>query len=191
VLDSGLIVNKLSKIIGLTPREINADLSRRMGRVARTMQSEEGRSAGAGPVDWGEGVVAAAQREVLEVLVNEPGLYHDHRDEIAESLFSVPVLRQVAVVLLDALRADGDFSFSALLARIESVSLAESVVELQVAGEQKGNYVSRLTDALRVLRRHSEGFPMIEVNRQKNATGCVAEPDGSGSRENRHSLGLS
>ncbi len=191
VLDSGLIVNKLSKIIGLTPRQINADLSRRMGRVSRTTTSDADDSQSAAPVDWGDGLHAAAQREVLEVLVNEPGLFREHDREISESLFRVPVLRQVAVVLLDALRSDGGFSFSGLLARIESVSLAEAMVELQVAGERKGNYVSRLTDALKALQPHPKGFQTIEVSREKNESGDMVGLDGSRLRENRHSLGLS
>ena len=44
VLDSGLIVNRLSKIIGLTAREINADLSKRMERAARATPSGNERS---------------------------------------------------------------------------------------------------------------------------------------------------
>ncbi len=191
VLDSGLIVNKVSRIIGLTPREINADLSRRMGRVARTMKSDAGGSEGAAPVDWGDGLDAAAQREVLEVLVNDPGLFRDHDGEISESLFRVPILRHVGVVLLDALRSDGDFSLSGLLARIESVSLAEALVELQAAGEKKGNYAPRLTGALAVLRRHPRDSQTIEVAREKDEAGDVERAGEFHSRRNPHSLGIS
>lgn len=191
VLDSGLIVNKLSKIIGLTPREINADLSRRMGRVARTTQSDEGRRGGDEPTDWGEGVHAAAQREVLEVLLNEPGLFRRCRNELSESLFNVPALQQVAVVLLDALRSDSDFGFSSLLARIESVSLAERMVALQTAGEQKGNYVARLADAVNVLRRQRKGFQTIGIDPEKKRVGDVMDAAEARSQENRHSLGIS
>ena len=112
VLDSGLIVNKLSKIIGLTPREINADLSRRMGRVSKTMKSDGDRRNEVEPIDWGQGLYAAAQREVLEVLLNEPALFQGRQEEICVSLFNVPILRQIAEVLLDALRSDDGFSLS-------------------------------------------------------------------------------
>lgn len=190
MLDSGLIVNKLSKIIGLTPREINAELSRRMGRVSRTMQSEDDRREATEATDWGRGLHAAAQREVLEVLVNEPELFGDHRDEISESLFDVPVLRQMAGVLLDALRSEGDFSFSAMLARVESVSVAKGLVELQSVGEEKGNYASRLADAIEVLRRYQKRSETIGSGHERKGAHSIAELDDFEARPNPHSLGL-
>ncbi len=190
MLDSGLIVNKLSKIIGLTPREINADLSRRMGRVSRTMQSEDDRREGTEATDWGRGLHAAAQREVLEVLVNEPELFGDHRDEISESLFDVPVLRQMAGVLLDALRSEDDFSFSAMLARVESVSVAKGLVELQSVGEEKGNYASRLADAIEVLRRYQKRSETIGSGHERKGAHSIPELDDFEARPNPHSLGL-
>lgn len=190
VLDSGLIVNKLSKIIGLTPREINADLSRRMGRVSKTMKSDGDRRNEAEPIDWGRGLHAAAQREVLEVLLNEPALFDGRQEEISASLFNVPILRQIAEVLLDAMRSDDGFSLPGLLARIESVSLAEGLVALQAAGEQKGNYASRLADAVSVLRRYRKDSQTIGLDHEGNEVRGVAEADGSGARQNPHSLGL-
>ncbi len=190
VLESGLIVNKLSKIIGLTPREINADLSRRMGRVSKTMKSDGDRRDGAEPIDWGRGLHAAAQREVLEVLLNEPALFHDRQEEISESLFSVPILRQVAGVLLDALRSEDDFSLPGLLARIESVSLAEGLVALQAAGEEKGNYASRLADAVEVLERYRKDSQTMRLDPEGNEVRGGAESEAASARQNPHSLGL-
>lgn len=190
VLESGLIVNKLSKIIGLTPREINADLSRRMGRVSKTMKSDGDRRDGAEPVDWGRGLHAAAQREVLEVLLNEPALFHGRQEEISESLFSVPILRQIAVVLLNALRSDDGFSLPGLLARIEAVSLAEGLVALQAAGEEKGNYASRLADAVEVLERYRKDSQTMRLDREGNEAPCAAESNETPARQNPHSLGL-
>jgi len=190
VLDSGLIVNTLSKIIGLTPREINADLSRRMGRVSKAMKSDGDRRNESESIDWGRGLHAAAQREVLEVLLNEPALFDGRQEEISASLFNVPILRQIAEVLLEALRSDDGFSLSGLLARIESVSLAEGLVALQAAGEQKGNYASRLADAVSVLRRYRKDSQTIGLDHEGNEVRGVAEADGSGARQNPHSLGL-
>lgn len=190
VLDSGLIVNKLSKIIGLTPREINADLSRRMGRVSKAMKSDGDRRNESESIDWGRGLHAAAQREVLEVLLNEPALFDGRQEEISASLFNVPILRQIAEVLLEALRSDDGFSLSGLLARIESVSLAEGLVALQAAGEQKGNYASRLADAVSVLRRYRKDSQTIGLDHEGNEVRGVAEAHGSGARQNPHSLGL-
>ena len=190
VLDSGLIVNRLARIVGLTAREINADLSKRMSRASRMAPSEGDEQGSGKAIDWGQGLHAAAQREVLEVLLNEPGLFHRAEREISEGLFDVPILRQIAGVLLDLVRSDEDFSVSALLARTESVALAEGLVELQTVGEKKGNYASRLSDALDVLHRppqHSQ--TVVAETGEKPVTG-VQGSEACPVRENPHSIGM-
>jgi DNA primase len=190
VLDSGLIVNRLSKIIGLTAREINADLGKRMERALRAVPSGDDRRASAEAVDWGKGLDAAAQREILEVLINEPGLYHQRGRDISESLFNVPILRQIAGVLLDVVRSDEDFSVNLLLARTESVTLAECLVELQTVGEEKGNYASRLNDALDVLSRRRRGSETIRIEDQKKQTPGSPDSEACPERQNPHSIGM-
>lgn len=189
-IDSGLIVNRLSKIIGLPAREINADLGRRMGRVARAGQSEADRSGGDRAIDWGQGLYAAAQREVLEVLINEPGLYGTREQEITESLFDVPVLRAAAGVLVETLKAGGDISLNAVLARTESVPVAECLVELQRIGQEKGNYHSRLGDALEVLSRRRDPPGMAASSGGDGGALSVEAGRASLPRQNRHSLGM-
>lgn len=189
-VDIGPIVSRLSKLIGLTASEINVDLRRRMGRVAKTGQAEAERADSNKVVDWGQGLYAAAQREILEVLVNEPGLYKTRQQEISESLFDVPVLRAVAGGLLDVLRSGADFSLNSLLARTESIQVAECLVELQRVGEEKGNYHSRLSDALEVLWRRSDRSKIIAANGTRR-DGDTAETDnGSVPRQNPHSVGM-
>jgi DNA primase len=188
-IDSGLIVNRLSKIIGLTAREINTDLTRRMGRVARAGQTGREESADKA-VDWGQGLYAAAQREVLEVLINEPGLFRARQEEIPQSLFDVPVLRAAAEVLWDVLGSGEEFSLSSVLARTESVRVAECLVELQRVGEEKGNYHSRLSDALAVLLRGKTHAQISAVNRGKSDADSTETEDDSVPRQNPHSLGI-
>ena len=189
LVDSGLIVNRLSKIIGLTAREISADLSKRMGRVSQAGSYDEGQQTSE-EVDWGRGLYAAAQREILEVLVNEPGLYHDRRSQISEALFDVPILSQAATVLLDALRSEGDFSVGSVLARTESVTLAKCLVELQTVGEEKGNYASRLGDALAALGRREGASTSDLGGGPEKHVDFTDETETQPARQNPHSIGL-
>ena len=151
-LDVGLRVNQISRIIGLDGRQINIELSRRVRRAERTA-SYERRSQGAASVDYGQGLWAAAQREVLEVLLNEPGLFEAVRGKITAGSFDVPILGQIAAILFEVLEGDGDATLSAVLARTESVELGNSVMDLAAAGEQKGNFESRLAGALETIER--------------------------------------
>ncbi len=189
-VDSGLIVNRLSKLIGLTAREINADLTQRMGRLAKSGQAGAQRTTGSQSLDWGQGVYAVAQREILEVLINEPGLYHTRQEGISEALFDVPLLRAVAGVLLDALKGEGEFALNSVLARTESVQVAECLVELQRVGQEKGNYHSRLQDALEVLSRRERSLRIVTTESEGKAADA-AETDGAAApRQNPHSLGI-
>lgn len=190
LLDSGLIVNRLSKIIGLTARQINADLSKRMGRAAQTLPRPDRGQRATEKADWGQGLYAAAQREILEVLVNEPDLFHRHGPRLSLDLFDVPLLRQMAGLLWDALRAEKSFSLSAVLAGTESVTLAESLVELQAEGERKGNYASRLGDALEVLSRRDQRLRDLSANRADKRADSIEGHEESPVPENRHSIGM-
>jgi hypothetical protein len=88
------------------------------------------------------------------------------------------------------LRSESDFSFSAMLARVESVSVARGLVELQSVGEEKGNYASRLADAIEVLRRYQRHSQTIGLGHERNGAHSIAELDDFEARPNPHSLGL-
>jgi len=187
MIESGLLLNKVAKIIGLDPREVNADVNKRMERLAKSKQRQD---TGTQAVDWGQGMHAVAQREVLEVLLNEPGLFHSVEREIAENLFDVPVLREVAAILFDILRSEEDFALRAVLARTESVQLGECIIELQEVGERKGNYRSRLIDALDALNRYKDRSGTIRTDGIKNGTGFSGVGEGLSERQNPHSIGM-
>jgi len=89
-------------------------------------------------------------------LLNEPGLYPHVAHNLSKDLFDVPALAQIASILWDIIQSDEDFSLSRVLARAESVEIGERIVELQRVGEKKGNYHSRLMDALETLRRRQD-----------------------------------
>jgi DNA primase len=189
VLESGLIVNKLAKMIGLPETEIRKELGRRIkpsSEPAQDRRTPDGLPA----IDWGQGLSAAAQREVLEVLLNEPGLYHRMEPGVSQDLFDVPVLAQIAAMLLDVIRSDDDFSLGRVLARAESVQIGERIVELQRVGEQKSNYASRLTDALKVLhgrRSRSGDLRASGAIRGANSVSAAGESPG---RQHPHSIGI-
>jgi DNA primase len=191
VAESGAFVHRIAKIIGLSPKDLYAELERRKQRVPASSGGPARQPDAAQAVDWGQGLAAAAQREILEVLLNEPGLLHSVEQDITEDLFDIPILNRIASILLEAIRSTDDFTINRVLVRTESQELAQGIVELQTVGESKGNYHPRLMDALGILRRQRQGT-IQEVRTQK------AGPPGSESqivpghpqRRNPHSIGL-
>ena len=152
-LDCGLRVNQISRIIGLDSRQINAELNNRVRRARRSAGYRQGEQEVVS-IDYGQGAFAVAQREVLEVLLNEPGLYEVVRRKITAEAFDVPILRQIGEILFETLGLDTEAPLRQVLAGIESVEIGNCLMELAQAGQLKGNFEWRLTTALDAIERH-------------------------------------
>jgi DNA primase len=154
-IELGLRVNQIAKIIGLDTRQINAELNKHLKRAQRAA-SYESRSEDQPGVDYGQGRFAAAQREVLEVLLNEPRLYETVKQKITADVFDVPILGRAAAILFEALDDDIDASLSEILARAESVELGNCIMELAAVGQNKGsksNFESVLAGAVSAIEQ--------------------------------------
>ncbi len=188
-IDRGLIVNRLSKIIGVDSKGINVELAKRLSRKAKTtgynVENQKVTS-----IDLGQGLFAVAQREVLEVLLNEPKLLGVVKQKITAEVFDVPILRQTATILFETLDADTDASLTAVLAKAESVETGSLIVKLAQDGEEKGNFESRLTGALNVILRQQAQKRKNEIKAIEDQTRflrCVFENTG---KQNPHNLGM-
>lgn len=188
-VDRGLLVNRLSRIIALDSKQINAELTRRIKTVGRAADRDSGAKA-VYSVDWGQGLSAAAQREILEVLLNEPGLYKVAGRTITAEVFDVPVLRQIAAILFETLSCQSDVTLQTLLAKAESVEVGNCLAALAEAGERKGNFESRLAGALEVLQRCQGRGSGGEVPPKQDQSAFAQRVCGDAGRGNRHSLGM-
>ena len=193
-IDKGLIVNRLSKIIGLESDEINRDLNNRLTRIVRNA-SYQNAASNKNPKfkipDSGDGAYAVAQREILEVLLNEPKLFETVEQEITLDIFDTPILKQLAGILFEILRKGQEASpLRAILTETESVELGAYVVELAEAGEVKGNFKNRLTGAVKAIQRYKTQIrktDIKEMDDQKQFLRRICENTG---KENPHSLGM-
>ncbi|MHC4425323.1 MAG: DNA primase [Planctomycetota bacterium] len=188
-LDCGLRVNQISRIIGLDSKQINAELNRRLRRAQRAADYERNNQE-VQSIDYGQGLFAAAQRELLEVLLNEPKLFETVRQKITAEVFDVPILGRIAAILFETLDADINVSLREILARTESVEVGKCFMELAQAGQEKGNFESRLSGALDAIGRHraqkrNGGIEATEDQRQYLRR--VYENTG---KENPHSVGM-
>jgi len=196
-LDRGLVLNRLSKIIGLDTKELNAELSRRVGRVAKAasygVEDQKVQS-----IDFGRGLFATAQRELLEVLlgsrlagaVNEQELFGMVRQKITVELFDVPILSQTAAILFETLNTEPKPSFAEMLARAESVELGECLVQLAQAGEEKGNFRARLAGALDVIERHQAQRQKRQIKAVEDQRQFLRRVHENTEKENPHNVGM-
>ncbi len=138
----------------------------------------------------GRVLFATAQREVLEVLLNEPKLFEIVKKEITADLFDVPILRQIAAIMFETLNTNIDASLAEMLAKTESVELGSSLVELAQAGEEKGNFQARLTGALDTIDRYQaqkKNSRIETIEDQRQFLRKVYENTG---KENPHNVGM-
>jgi len=188
-IETGLIVNKVAGIVGVDSGEIGRELSKRIARVQNVARADAAQPRDR-VMDLGTGLVACAQREILEVLLSEPGLFQVAREALSLDIFTVPALKQVATVLFEVLDADPKATLRTILSRVESEHLANVIVALQAEGEEKGNFDSRLKDALIVIdRQRIRGAnPRIaDVQDRAQLLQRAASDDG---KENPHSVGI-
>ena len=188
-IDLGLRVNQISRIIGLDSRQINAELNRRLQRTARAAGYARG-SLSVQAIDYGQGLAAAAQREMLEVLLNEPALYGSMPRKIPLSVFDVPILAQVAAVLFETLDAGAEVSLNQILARVESVELGNCVTELAQAGLEKGNFESRLADAMKTIARYQAQKQNSRLKAEENESEFLRSKHKNAGGQNRHIVGM-
>ena len=166
----GLIRARLRQITGLS----DAELRREMRRLVRPGADQTRRDENRRVVrfDLGQGYYAVAQADVLEVLLNSPGLGAGRDSMIRAERFDVPVLRRIAEPLLAMVDRGDEVTAQALLRRIEDVEAGALVVELQERGRRKGRYAERLAAAARAFERH-----LAEQEKERMRTGLGAEKD--------------
>ncbi|MFA5783315.1 MAG: toprim domain-containing protein, partial [Phycisphaerae bacterium] len=181
-IERGIIVNRLAGIIGIDSASINAQLNRLMQAARRSQSYSQNKQTA--EIDLGSGLFAAAQREIIEVLLNEPALFENVNQKAEPRDFDVPALRQIAEILFALLKSSQQFSITALLARVESTQLSSAIVDMQQAGQEKGNYTKRLTDALTAFEERRTGQ---QPNQKKVDIKQLAEKAKKG---NPHTLGM-
>ncbi len=188
-LDCGLRVNQISRIIGLDSNQINAELARHLRRARNAAGYERGNQKPA-VVDYGHGAFAGAQREVLEVLLNEPSLYETVRQKIAAEVFDVPILRQIGEIVFETLEDESEVSLRQFLARTESVRLGNCLMELAQAGQEKGNFEWRLAKALESIERHQARKKRIAIAAQKDEAEYLRKLHEITDKVNVHTTGM-
>jgi DNA primase len=185
-IDRGMVVNRLSGMIGLGTRQIEIELVRRMRSGVSAPGKSPRKPSDAGVL--GQGINAVTQREILEVLLNEPRLYQSFQEDIAVETFDDPILKQVAQRFFELLKVNPEANGTDLLARIDSVEVGQVVAELMLVGEQKGNFQLRIEGAIDVLRR-TRLFAQRDVAGQESLELLNARRTPAGERNTR-SLGF-
>ena len=121
------------------------------------------------------------------MLRNEPGLSH-RVSRKSRKTSSRAGLGADRLDLIGCHQVRRGFFAGQRAARAESVEMGERIVELQRVGEEKGNYHSRFTDALEVLRGRPDAAEMFGPTRPQR--GEFVAHGGPPGRQHPHSIGI-
>jgi DNA primase len=188
-ITKGLTVNRLSRIMGISSRQINAELTRTFARSAvETGYKPENRKT-AGP-RLGDGFYARAQQEVLEVLLSQAELFDNAKQHIRLDTFDVPIFRQIAEALFESLQENTRSSLRDILSRVESVETANVITDLAASGEKKGNFSTRLKKALNAIQEHQEILSRTQIRTIDDETESLRRLKSKLERPNLRNAGM-
>lgn len=149
-IQRGLIANQVGKLLGLEAEDVQRQLAQSDKKVGPNVGSSHNTRASNGA---SQGVAAIATRELLEVLLNEPSYFPSVASSFDASALGDESLQRVGELVVEAANRSETFDVQALLASIESLSDAQRLVDLQMAGHRRGNYAATVDGALRRLEQ--------------------------------------
>ncbi|HSW44479.1 MAG TPA: DNA primase [Phycisphaerae bacterium] len=170
-IQRGLLVNQLSKVLGL-PAE---DLHRQLDRLAR--RSTRSRLAAskpeAGPGDRSTSPRQVALQQVIEVLLNEPRQYPSVGTWFDPGEIRDSELAEVGRELKATLEGEREFRLDEFLGRFESEASGRLITDLQIRGERRGQYgevIAAARECIEACNRLSESSALVDALRQPRDT---------------------
>lgn len=102
------------------------------------------------------GAAGNPERNILEILLDQPELFDDAAERIDPEHFNDAILRAIAHRVWDK-GHQGQLSLENLLAMEELAGLAPVLTELSIAGQQRGQHAETLAEAVtKILDRHDK-----------------------------------
>ena len=159
-IDRGLIVNRLSSFLGLDTQELETELRRRTKRLRQRTSAPSSGTGAKPPLDVDHESVI--EREILEILLNEPSQYANIKSLVTVENFKSGMLREAAKIIFDAYENAPDITLAEILARVESMPLAQLITSLAYEGQAKGNFSARLAGVREVMQLQMEQKQMVQ-----------------------------
>jgi DNA primase len=149
-LQRGMWAVRVGRLLGLEPRETQQALRRFLrSPMGRPSAAATPAQAAARPRTDAE---QTALRQIVEVLLNDPGCYDLARDALDAGTISDPDLAEVARQLRVLCEMGVPWELTDLLARLPDARFGALVTDLQAAGQQRGQLERTLDGALACLK---------------------------------------
>jgi len=149
-IQKGLIANQVAKLLDLPGEEVHRLLGGRRHSPGRggdpVPRPQE-------PPCGGPTAEQAALTWMLEVLLNEPGLYGTVREVFDPQRFADPGLRRIASGVVALAERLGEFTLAELLSHFTDPADAQRITELHIRGTERANWDATLAGAAACLKQ--------------------------------------
>jgi DNA primase len=152
-LGLAMLVGRLSALLQTPKSRIDETLQKLLKQKSPVGRPHEQTTAAASTTTPAQSAMLKARREILEVLMLEPGLYASVFERLRRDDFGDGPLREVADALIELLDAGRQPELAMLYRRVESTEAAALLTEIDAAGSAKGDRAKRLEDSLRQLHQ--------------------------------------
>ena len=173
IIQQGLVLGRLAQKLGVPSEELHLQMQKyrrlspgryRLADNNNTKQEQE--NVGIIPENLGQ----AAYKDILEVLICEPGYIASLQDILKPEEFEPDEFRQIAQALWESYDLLGEeMNLQDILAAVENPKLADIIIHLQKEGESKGNFAKTLEESVKCLQdyKRAEVAKQIEANLEK------------------------
>ena len=187
----GLILNQVGKLLGLSGSEVQRQL-RIVARRIPSAASHTEPGMDHAPVST-PSVAVTAVKEILGVLLNDCSHHGTVAGDLDIELLPEGDLKEITRVVMESGREGQEVSITQLLGCFESVETARLMLDLQLAGEGRGNYAETIegaiahlrfmkenTEAEALLARHQRDGLAEETNQQESIETDIEQSSGIG-----------
>jgi DNA primase len=136
-IQTGLLVNQLSKILALPSEEVHRALHRHLKRSTKAGARP---AAPAPPRPPAAGAEQEALKQIIEVLLNDPEQYPAVAAVFDPTAINDAALSAVAREMVTMITSGDAFQLDELIGRFELPSFARLITDLQTRGERRGGY---------------------------------------------------
>ncbi len=156
IIQQGLVISKLANKLEVPASQLHLQMqkyrkisSRRYSVMREEKINDRVKKSDMVP----ETLAQAAFKEILEILICEPGYIGSVKEILSPEEFEPDEFRQIAKALWESYNLLGEeFQLQDILASIENPELADMIIDLQKEGENKGNFARTLEESVKCLQ---------------------------------------
>jgi hypothetical protein len=119
----------------------------------------------------------SALKEILEVLICEPGYLSSVSEKLSPENFEPEVFRKIADHLWFCYNQLGEFTLSELIGVVEEPILADIITQLYKEGMRKKNFAQTLEDSMRCLNDYRHETEATKIAASMNLSDSEDEAD--------------